>query len=289
MGARALENRYVQAADAVVYVSKRNLERVRDRQPPGHADTFHLIRRGVQSLPAPNRPPDQRDDFRIRYIGGPGGWFDFLPDGRSPALLKRLYKAWEALGTYSSTDLDFRTHGPIYVGRAVKRLLAAHPEWRGRIHIDVYGKRYPKPVTDAVLEQFGLQDVVHLRGRIPHEDALRKIGESDLLFMALPDRTDGSPGGRISAKTYEYLRSNRPILAALPPGENREYLRDKPGVHLTDPDGIATMASVISELAAAKFEGASLSVDRAELGPALSAEARARAFERVLSATLPSQ
>ena len=133
-----------------------------------------------------------------------------------------------------------------------------------------------------MLDKFELQNIVKLHGRVPHEEALRHMVEGDLLFMALPDRVDGSPGGRISAKTYEYLMTDRPILAALPPGENRDYLRDKPGVYLTAPDGIDEMAAVIADQASAAFEGHPARVDRSDLQPHLSSSARARAFEDVL-------
>lgn len=280
--ARALEDRYVQAADAAIYVSRRNLERVCDRQPPEHHDTFHLIRRGATPPPAPRTPPSRDDDFRIVYTGGTGGWYKFLEDEQSLSLPKRLYRTWQQFGTYSHADLAPRTHSPIYVGRAIRRVLDRHPEWRGRIQIDVYGPTYPDAVVDAVLDMFDLHEIVTLHGQVPHEEALRHMAEGDLLFMALPDRPDGSPGGRISAKTYEYLMTDRPILAALPPGENREYVRDKPGVALTDPDGVADMADVIADHAAATFTGDPVTVDRSALRPALSSTARARAFEEVL-------
>jgi len=281
--AEALEDRFVQSADAVVYVSKHNLERVRDRQPPAHHDKFHLIRRGTKPLPPPRRAPHERPGFRIRYVGGTSGWYRFLRADQPSPLPKRLYRAWTWMGRHVRAELDFKTHGPIYVGRAVKQVLKQRPEWRGRMQVDVYGARYPASVTDAVLDKYGLQDIVQLHGRVPHDEALRHMVESDLLFMALPDRPDGSPGGRISAKTYEYLMTDRPILAALPPGENRDYLRDKPGVYLTQPDGTDEMATVITHLASATFAGNSVAVDRSALRPALSSTARAQAFERVVS------
>jgi len=76
--------------------------------------------------------------------------------------------------------------------------------------------------------------------------------------------------------------TDRPILAALPPGENREYLRDKPGVSLTAPDGVEDMAAVIAEHAAATFAGDPVTVNRSALRSSLSSTARARAFEEVL-------
>ena len=67
------------------------------------------------------------------------------------------------------------------------------------------------------------------------------LARADLLFFTLPRRPDGSRGGRISAKTYEYLLTDRPILAAVPRGENWDYLQGKPGVWLMEPDDEAAM------------------------------------------------
>jgi hypothetical protein len=281
--ARALEDQYVQSADAAIYVSRRNMERVRRRQPSEHHDTFHLIRRGAQRPSSPKRTTSDPDTFRIVYTGGTSGWYKFLEDEHSLSLPKRLYRAWEEAGCHTTANLDYRTHGPVYVGRAVKQVIDRHPEWKGRVHVDIYGERYPRSVTDAVLSKFGISDIVDLQGQVPHDEALRQIAAGDLLFMALPNRLDGSPGGRISAKTYEYLMTDRPILAALPPVENRENLQDKPGVHLTSPDGINAMADVIANLTGAQFSGESIAVDRSALRPSLSSTARAERFERVVN------
>jgi glycosyltransferase involved in cell wall biosynthesis len=194
-----------------------------------------------------------------------------------------LFHQWQQLGQYEHARLDHRTHSPVYVGQAIKQVLSRHPEWQGRIWIDVYGSRYPDRVDHAVLEQKGLDEVVRLHDPVSHREALQRMMESDLLFMSLPDRVDGTPGGRISAKTYEYLMTDRPILAALPPGENRDHLQDKPGVHLSEPKGFSTMATTIEQLASAKFSGRAITVDRSELQSNLSSQARAEAFRTVLT------
>ncbi|MEO1181955.1 MAG: glycosyltransferase, partial [Cyanobacteria bacterium J06636_28] len=116
----------------------------------------------------------------------------------------------------------------------------------------------------AVLENQDLSDVVSVTGPIPYKDALQKLQRANLLFMPLPDRMDGTPGERISLKTYEYLMTDRPILAAVPPGENRNYLSDKPGVYLVNPFDVEAMAQVIEQLAIKHMAGETLIVDRVE-------------------------
>ena len=55
-------------------------------------------------------------------------------------------------------------------------------------------------------------------GRLPHAEALRQIGAADvLLVFQNPSDEIVTP---VAGKTYEYLRSGKPILAVAPPGDN---------------------------------------------------------------------
>jgi hypothetical protein len=121
---------------------------------------------------------------------------------------------------------------------------------------------------------------------VPHEQVAAIVDGADLLFITLPTRLDGSRGGRISAKTYEYLTTDRPILAAVPRGENWDYLADKPGVWLVEPDDRQAMRSVIEQLARAKRAGNPLSFDRSALQEQLSYATRASEFARVIRAAI---
>ena len=279
--AHKLEDAYVQASDAVIYVSEENMNRVRQRQSDAHRHKFHLIRRGVAALPEPARASDKQN-FNLLYTGGTSGWYKFLEREDEISRAKAAYRAFNNLGRYQVTLLDHRTHGPIIVGQAIKRVLKRRPEWQERLYIEVFGGRYPEDVEQAVLDRHGLNGIVRLHDKIPHEEVLERIQTAGLLFMALPDRPDGTPGGRISAKTYEYLMTDRPILAALPPGENRTYLADKPGVTLVEPSDIEAMSRAIEDAASMYFAGEDLQVDRSALKPELLSTSRAEAFERVL-------
>lgn len=283
-----LEDWFVQHADILVYVSRRNMERVRDRQPAALRSKFHLIRRGVRPLPPLAAPPARGEQFRIVYTGGMGGWHFGGADNGPPSLLKRLYQKWQGWGTYHAERLDPTTHSPIFIGRAIQAVLDRHPRWAGRLHLDVYGNTFPAALTDRVLRAHGIDSVVRVHGRVPHEQALRHMQEADLLFMTLPGRVAGTPGGRISAKTYEYLMTDRPILGALPPGENTEYLADKPGVHLAGPCDIDGMADVITTLTGRAFAGEDLSVDRRTLRPDLLSTTRGQAFDALLRTVVPA-
>jgi glycosyltransferase involved in cell wall biosynthesis len=278
-----LEDRYIRRAAAVIYVSERNLVRVRERQPPAERSKLHLVRYGAdaESAAVQGEPP-AGDRFEIVYTGSMTGWWSLLAGDAPQGLGERAFGAWTRLGRHELIELDHRTSSPAVIGRAILDVIARHPDWQGRVHLTIRGNPYPEQLVRRALERTGVQDVVTVFGPVPHTEVLAASAAADLLFLTLPARTQGSPGGRISAKTYEYLATDRPILAAAPAGENRDYLQGRAGVWLADPADERAMAGAIEELAAAKFAGAPRSFDRSDLRQELSYDNRAREFDAVL-------
>lgn len=281
--ARRLEDFYVRSADEVVYVSRTNLEAVSQRQPRRMRDKLHLVRYGAD--PADFSPQAQSDtDFQIAYVGAMSGWWALIEQTAPAGRAKRMYDAWMRLGRHERLTLDHRTSSPAPLGRAVHEVIDEQPQWAGHVNLTIYGNPYAPDVVARALAGAGVEDVVTVLGPVPHDQVADLMGRADLLFLTLPRRADGSRGGRISAKTYEYLMTDRPILAAVPQGENWDYLVDKPGVWLVDPHDEQRMSAVIAELAHAKFDGAPAAFDRSELRPALSYRRRAQELAAVIRA-----
>jgi Glycosyl transferase 4-like domain len=283
--ARALEDFYARRADAVVYVSETNLREVSARAPEDVRQRFHLVRYGADRAESA-RQPTNGERFEIAYVGAMSGWWSVIQQGAPSGGLRGMYSAWNRLGRHRRTVLDHGTSSPAIVGRAIVDAIAEHPGWEGRVGLALYGNPYPMAVVDRALASAGVERVVTVVGPVPHDQVADILARADLLFITLPARVDGSRGGRISAKTYEYLTTDRPILAAVPQGENWDYLADKPGVWLVDPADERSMRHLIAELAQAKFAGAARSFDRERLRGQLSYETRAREFEQVIDAAI---
>jgi hypothetical protein len=281
--ARALEDLYVRRADAVIYVSQTNLDAVSSRQSEPLREKLSLVRYGADSsehrAPA---PPTER--FEIAYVGAMSGWWSLLEEPVRAGLPERLYEAWTRLGRHQRAMLDQRTSSPAFIGRAMLDAIGAHPSWAGRLKLTIYGNPYPDSLIARALESAGVASVVSVLGPVAHERVADIVAQADLLFITLPKRLDGSRGGRISAKTYEYLATDRPILAAVPAGENWDYLAGMPGVWLVAPDDQQAMRAAIDELAAAKLAGTPRTFDRTQLRRELSYERRAEQFAAALSA-----
>jgi Glycosyl transferases group 1 len=206
------------------------------------------------------------------------GWWALIVRQASAGRLRRAYDVWNRLGRYERTVLDQLTSSPAIIGEAIIDALAEHPDWAGRVKLTLHGNPYPASVVANALESAGIENVVTVHGPVPHHEVAEITAAADLLFLTLPRRVDGSRGGRISAKTYEYLATDRPILAAVPQGENWDYLADKPGVWLVEPDDRQRMTEVIVELASAKFAGRPSTFDREPLREQLSYDVRATQF-----------
>ncbi len=281
--ARRLEDLYARASDAIVYVSKRNLESVRARQPIEVRERFHLVRYGADERSfAPRAPTGDR--FEIVYVGAMSGWWALI-EGRAPTTsLKRLYEAWLRLGRHTLAELDPRSASPAILGRALLDALARRPEWQRRVRLTVYDNSYPRAVIERALAAAGIESVVEVHDPVPHDQVARVLSGADLLFLTLPLRRDGSRGGRISAKTYEYLMTDRPILAALPRGENWDYLAGKPGVWLSAPDDAEALRDAVLELASAKFAGQPRTFARERVHDEISYAARAVEFDAAIRA-----
>jgi len=279
--ARALEDAYARRADATVYVSGTNLAAIRERQPAEVREKLHLVRYGADR--AEIEPGNGHGQcFEIAYVGAMSGWWALIEQSDPPSLARRAFRMWNRLGRYRHAELDERTSSPAVIGRAIAATVGEHPDWAGRIRLSIHGNPYPEEVVARALAGAGVQEVVEVSGPIPHDRVAQLFADSDLLFLTLPSRPDGTPGGRISAKTYEYLATDRPILAAVPPGENWDYLSGKAGVWLVDPSDWQRMKDVIGGLARAKFAGRPMSFDRSGLAAELSYDTRAAEFDAVI-------
>jgi hypothetical protein len=78
---------------------------------------------------------------------------------------------------------------------------------------------------------------------------------ADLLFLPMHDLRAGGRAGLVPGKTYEYLASGRPILAAVPDGDARDILAEAGGARICSPSDVGEMTRIIADQASGKVRG----------------------------------
>ena len=91
---------------------------------------------------------------------------------------------------------------------------------------------------------------VREHGYLAHAASIRLARSADLLFLPMHDLPRGRRATIVPGKTYEYLASERPILAAVPDGDARDLLEAAPGVYTCSPRDADAMARIVRDAAA---------------------------------------
>jgi hypothetical protein len=214
-------------------------------------------------------PPSVRTDGRFRIVHAGYLHTELARGSASGSILRR------ALGGATS-GVDFLARSHVFLLRAVNRLLEDTPSLRDRLEIVLAGVLSPED-RDVVAHEAAYPELVTATGYLPHHETVSLLRSAELLFLPM----HGLPAGRrariVPGKTYEYLASRRPILAAVPDGDARDLLTAA-GARLCRPTDESCMARVIRE-ELERFE-------RGEAAPAVPERLLERFERRKLTADL---
>lgn len=159
--------------------------------------------------------PDQprNPKFTIVHTGS------FFTD--SGLLLRRRRQLYEGLGG-AIRGVDIATRSPLVLYEAIQRWCCEDPTVKDNLEIVFAG-------TDPLAELQGRVDEKLLRltrvaGYVPRKESLRLVKSADLLFLPMHNVPVGMRATTIPSKLYEYMASGRPILAAVPEGDAKDYL-----------------------------------------------------------------
>jgi glycosyltransferase involved in cell wall biosynthesis len=114
--------------------------------------------------------------------------------------------------THSGVFQDDRT--PKYFLRAVVSFLKKNPQARDKIELRFVGVMRKSHLK--LIKKSGLEKNVITIGYVPHNEAVKNLMESDVLWLTLND-THRTPG-----KLYEYFGARKPVLICSPDGIMRK-------------------------------------------------------------------
>ncbi len=112
--------------------------------------------------------------------------------------------------------------GPGPLVRAMELLARADPALFARLEIHIVGKQQPQ-VLQIVARSLAAKKF-HWHGEVAHGASLALLHQADVLFLPLHGVEEGERALIVPGKSYEYLAARRPIVAALPPGDARDFV-----------------------------------------------------------------
>jgi glycosyltransferase involved in cell wall biosynthesis len=149
-------------------------------------------------------------------------------------------------------DVDILARSPVYLLEAVERIQREQPELGARLEVHFAGV-----LSAADLAVVAASPASRVHGFVSHEESRVLVRTADLLFLPMHDLPRGVRATIVPGKTYEYVASGRPILAAVPEGDARELLAAAGTAFLCGPRDVAAMADAIVEADARARAGVS--------------------------------
>ena len=240
-----VERSYLQAADAVIATSKQTLSDFIKIHTGLPATRFHYIPNGYSGALEQWRPVDiTKKEIVIGYVGS----FYYSPETREQMFQPWWKKKGHRMLQYIPAKQDWLYRSPHFFFKALQQLNNAHPGIGKRIRVKFAGKKH-EWLTDMIAS-FGLQEQVTLLGEIPHDRSLAFQQECDALLITSAKQLAGRDYS-IAGKTYEYLQMQKPVIAFVCEGAQKDLLDESGTALICDPDDTAGSVDRLIDL----FEG----------------------------------
>ena len=136
---------------------------------------------------------------------------------------------------------DDRT--PLYFFKALKKFFEEKPQARSKFEarfVGIMRKNHIKMIT-----KYGLNDVVTVKGYLPHQESVKQLLESDVLWMMLKNNLE-TPG-----RFFEYIGASKTMLICIPDGSIKQIAEESNAAFITKPkdvDGIVRALHSIYDL-----------------------------------------
>ncbi len=137
--------------------------------------------------------------------------------------------------THSGVFQDDRT--PKHFLRAVASFIKKNPQARNKIQLRFVGVMRKSHLK--LIKKAGLENNVITTGYVPHNEAVKHLMESDVLWLTFND-THRTPG-----KLYEYFGARKPILIASPDGIMRKTALESGATIAVEPKDVNSIENAI--------------------------------------------
>ena len=110
-----------------------------------------------------------------------------------------------------------------YLLHALADLKVRAPDVHAQVVVDLYGN--VDATHRALAERLGVSAAIRMHGYVTHRESTAALVNADAVFVPLHGVPSGERALVVPGKLYEALASERPVLAALPPGDGADLIR----------------------------------------------------------------
>jgi glycosyltransferase involved in cell wall biosynthesis len=191
------------------------------------------IPNGFDAADFAHHPPPRDDErFRIVHTG-------YLHTELGELHRRRRHVRRLLGGSVRGVDILTRSH--VWLIEAINMLLERDSGLVGRLELRLAGV-----LSEADKRVARRCEVATLHGYVSHAESIRLMQTADLLFLPMQNLPRGVRATIVPGKTYEYLASGQPILAAVPEGDAHDILREAGSAVLVRPNDAKAIAEAIS-------------------------------------------
>jgi glycosyltransferase involved in cell wall biosynthesis len=188
-------------------------------------------------------------------------------------------------GARAGVDILTRSH--VILLEATERWCTQRPDVRKDLEIVFAGKTSGEDQTLA--QRSSLSPLIRFTGYLSHAESLRLIRTADLLFLPMHNLPLGRRSRIVPGKTYEYMASGRPILAAVPDGDARDFLSQSGTALICRPDDPLAMIQILDRVYTSWKRGQSIITPNKAFVAQFERRNQARALAKALTMVLANQ
>jgi glycosyltransferase involved in cell wall biosynthesis len=141
--------------------------------------------------------------------------------------------------TYSGIFMEYNT--PKYFLLAFKKLTNERPDIASKIQLNFVG--YLGKENIALAKKLNLDEFVHESGYVNHNEAVKKIISSDVLWLMIGRKRNID--AILPGKLLEYMGSKKPIIGCVPEGVAKMILEEYGASFITQPDNIDEIKNIM--------------------------------------------
>ncbi len=167
--------------------------------------------------------------------------------------VRRKRRIYNLLGGIEA-EVDILTRSHVFLLQALERWTARHPEVAQDLEVVFAG--VASGADKAAAQDSKFAGLVRFTDYISHSESVALIRTADLLFLPMHNLATGRRARIVPGKTYEYMAAARPILAAVPEGDARDFLGQSGLAHLCRPDDVEGMITQLDHVYTAWKAGA---------------------------------